>query len=160
MKSIAGSDTLRFERVEIDAARRQVRVNGQHVVVGARAFDVLVALVEHRDRVVSKDELLALAWPGLVVEETNLTVQVSALRKALGAAAIATVPGRGYQFTLPMPPAAGTADIAAASPAHASPPAMPALVPPNNLPAERSGFIGHEPETLALRRLEWRRVGL
>ena len=65
---------------------------------------MLAALVEHRERVVGKDELLALAWPGLVVEENNLTVQVSALRKVLGAAAIATVPGRGYRFTLPVRP--------------------------------------------------------
>ena len=48
---------------------------------------MLAALIEHRARVVSKHELLALAWPGLVVEENNLTVQVSALRKALGGGA-------------------------------------------------------------------------
>lgn len=84
VKSTSGGDTLRFEHFEIDTAQRQVRVNGQPVAMGARAFDVLAALIEHRDRVVGKDELLALAWPGLVVEENNLTVQVSALRKSLG----------------------------------------------------------------------------
>jgi predicted ATPase/DNA-binding winged helix-turn-helix (wHTH) protein len=144
---------IQFERFEIDLIRRQVRVEGSPVALGARAFDVLAALIEYRDRVVSKDELLALAWPGLVVEDNNLTVQVSALRKALGAAAIATVPGRGYQFTLPVQPASGTAATAAASAANASPPAMPVSTPPNNLPAERSSFIGREGETLSLRRL-------
>ena len=73
---------------------------GEPVALGARAFDVLVALIDRRDRVVGKDELLALVWPGLVVEENNLPVQVSALRKLLGAEAISTVPGRGYRLTL------------------------------------------------------------
>lgn len=153
MTSTSGGDALRCERFEIDAARRQVRMGGQPVVVGARAFDVLAVLIEHRDRVVNKDELLALAWPGLVVEENNLTVQISALRKVLGTAAIATVPGRGYQFTLPVRPATNAADTGATTPASAPPPVTPAYIPPNNLPAERSSFIGREQETLSLRRL-------
>lgn len=69
------------------------------MTLGARAFDVLVVLVERRERLVTKDELLETAWPGLVVEENNLQVQVSALRKILGPHAIATIPGRGYRFT-------------------------------------------------------------
>ena len=148
---------MRFEYLEIDTAQRQVRVNGQPVALGARAFDVLAALIEHRARVVGKDELLALVWPGLVVEENNLTVQVSSLRKVLGAAAIATVPGRGYRFTLPLRPAPESvdtgADTAAAAPASAQPPALPANIPPNNLPAERSSFIGREQELQSLLRL-------
>jgi adenylate cyclase len=72
------------------------------VPLGARAFDLLVALIEHRDRVVPKRELLDLVWPGLVVEEANLQVQISMLRKQLGAQAIATVPGRGYRFVAPV----------------------------------------------------------
>jgi predicted ATPase/DNA-binding winged helix-turn-helix (wHTH) protein len=78
---------------------RRVYLHGRPVVLGARAFDLLLALIEHRDRVVGKDELMALVWPALVVEEGNLAVQVSALRKLLGSKAIATVPGRGYRFT-------------------------------------------------------------
>ena len=70
-------------------------------MLGARAFDVLTVLVQHRHRVVDKSELLALVWGERVVEENNLTVQVSALRKLLGPKAITTVPGRGYRFTLP-----------------------------------------------------------
>ncbi len=73
---------------------------GQPVALGGRAFDVLWALIERRDRVVAKDELLNVAWPGLVVEENNLQVQISTLRRALGPLAIATVHGRGYRFTL------------------------------------------------------------
>src|SRR6185295_5007510 len=87
--------------IEVRPAERRVLVEGRPATLGARAFDLLVALIAHRDRVVSKDELLDLVWPGLVVEENNLQVQVSALRKLLGPQAIATIPGRGYQFTLP-----------------------------------------------------------
>jgi DNA-binding response OmpR family regulator len=89
-----------FGRVEIVAAARQVLIDGRPAPLGSRAFDLLSALVARRDRVVSKDELLDVVWPGLVVEENNLQVQISALRKLLGPQAIATVPGRGYQFTV------------------------------------------------------------
>jgi predicted ATPase/DNA-binding winged helix-turn-helix (wHTH) protein len=132
---------------------RRVQRAGVALPLGARAFDLLVALVEHRERVVTKDELLALAWPGVVVEENNLTVQVSALRKVLGADAIATVPGRGYQLTLPVREAGEVPSAAAAPPASAPPPSAPADIPPNNLPAERSSFIGREQETASLRHM-------
>jgi len=89
-----------FGQIEIRVAERSVHVHGAPLALGARAFDVLVALAERHDRVVSKAELMDLAWPGMVVEENNLTVQVSALRKALGASTIATVVGRGYRLTL------------------------------------------------------------
>jgi DNA-binding winged helix-turn-helix (wHTH) protein len=94
------SSSLRCGRFEVLPQQRQLRVDGQAVPVGARAFDVLLALIEHRGRVVSKNELLDLAWPGLVVEEGNLKVQVSALRKLIGPQAIATIPARGYRFAL------------------------------------------------------------
>ena len=90
--------SCRVGEFEIQAQGRRVLRAGEPVPLGARAFDLLLALIEHHDRVVGKDELLALVWPGLVVEENNLTVQVSALRKVLGASAIATVPGRGYRW--------------------------------------------------------------
>ena len=107
---------INFGRVELRPAERVLRVDGAAVALGARAFDLLLALVERRDRVVSKNELLDLAWPGLVVEENNLSVQVSALRKVLGPAAIATVTGRGYRLAL----AGGAADAAPAPPAVAA----------------------------------------
>lgn len=92
-------DQLRFGRIEVRPALRQLRVDGKPVVLGSRAFDVMMALVERRDRVVSKGELMDTVWPGVVVEENNLSVQISALRRALGSDAIATVTGRGYRFT-------------------------------------------------------------
>ena len=56
-----------------------------------------IALVDRRQRVVSKAELLDLVWPGIAVEENNLQVHIMALRKLLGPDAIATIPGRGYR---------------------------------------------------------------
>jgi TolB-like protein/DNA-binding winged helix-turn-helix (wHTH) protein len=94
-----GTQSIRFGRAELHPAERQLLVDRRPVAIGARAFDVLSLLVAHRERVVSKHELLEAVWPGLVVEENNLAVQVSTLRKVLGAAAITTIPGQGYQFT-------------------------------------------------------------
>jgi adenylate cyclase len=90
----------RFGRFMILPGRRQLLIDGNPTKVGSRAFDVLMALIERRQRVVTKGELLDLVWPGVAVEESNLQVHVLALRKLLGADAIATIPGRGYQFAL------------------------------------------------------------
>jgi len=106
--------------IVIDPAQRQVLVDGEPARLGSRAFELLMTLLERRDRVVGKRELLDLVWPKLVVEENNLQVHVAALRKVLGPQAIATIPGRGYQFSLPVdalepvvPPAvAATAAVA------------------------------------------------
>ena len=87
-----------FGRCEVRPAERALLVDGRPAVLGLRAFDVLLALIERRDRVVSKDELLKVAWRGSVVSQGNLHTQVSALRALLGSEAIATVSGRGYQF--------------------------------------------------------------
>ena len=80
---MAMQESFRFGAVEVRTAQRQVRVDGRPAAIGARAFDVLLMLLEHRDRVVSKDELIGKVWEGLVVEENNLQVQISALRKLL-----------------------------------------------------------------------------
>ena len=120
-----------FGRFQVLVAERRLQVDGQPVALGSRAFDLLAALVARRDRVVPKDELIEVVWPGLVVEENNLQVQISALRKILGAQAIATVPGRGYQFTLAaLPPT--TAVVAPLPPAGATPRPSRLLVADDN----------------------------
>ncbi len=90
-----------FDHFEILPARRQILAAGQSVALGARAFDLLLVLIDQRERVLGKDELVERVWPGMVVEENNLSVQVSALRKVFGSGAIATVAGRGYRFVQP-----------------------------------------------------------
>lgn len=145
-------DAYRFGRFELRPQRRQLLADGAAVKVGARAFDLLCALVERRDRQVAKAELLALVWPGVVVEENNLEVHVWALRKLIGADAIATIPGRGYRFTQPLDgdppavaPATGSARAAASAPAAAARRGPPSrwLVP----------LVGREAELADLQRL-------
>jgi len=88
------------QSVVILPAERAVQIDGETRQIGARAFDVLAYLHTHSGRVVTKAELLENVWADLNVEESNLTVQIAALRKLIGARAIATVPGVGYQLTL------------------------------------------------------------
>ena len=89
---------VRFGAFEIQPSERRLLHAGQPLAVGPRAFNLLVVLMERAGQLVSKDELLDRVWPNLVVEENNLQVQVSALRKILGAQAIATIAGHGYRF--------------------------------------------------------------
>ena len=88
---------------------RRLRIDGLEMVIGARAFDVLAYLHSNAGRVVTKAELLENVWADLNVEESNLTVQIATLRKLIGARAIATVPGVGYQLTLAATPPADPA---------------------------------------------------
>ena len=90
---------LRFDHFELHPAERVLRVRGEPVALGSRAFDLLLALAQRHERLVTKQELLDLVWPGLVVEEHNIATQISTLRKLLGASAITTLPGYGYRLT-------------------------------------------------------------
>jgi DNA-binding winged helix-turn-helix (wHTH) protein len=98
--------TLEFGRFRILTRRRQLLADGVPVELGTRPFDLLMVLIDADGRLVTKDELLALVWPGIFVDETNLKVQVSALRKALGEDRdfIRTEFGRGYRFTAAIRP--------------------------------------------------------
>ena len=78
---------------------RRLERDGAAVVLTPKAFDLLLALVIHRERALSKDEILLLVWPGSTVEESNLAQQVLLLRRALGADDfIVTIPRFGYRF--------------------------------------------------------------
>jgi predicted ATPase/DNA-binding winged helix-turn-helix (wHTH) protein len=110
------------------------------VRLGSRAFDILTALVERAGEVVGKEELIARAWPGTFVEEANLKIQVSALRRALGDGQgdhryIATIVGRGYNFVAP---------VRNGEPSRALPPPATAPVAPHNLPFATTRMIGRE----------------
>jgi predicted ATPase/DNA-binding winged helix-turn-helix (wHTH) protein len=91
---------VRFGRFELRPSERALLADGAPVTLGARAFDLLAAFADRPGTLLTKDDLLATVWHGLVVEENNLQVQVSTLRKILGQSAIATIPGRGYRFNL------------------------------------------------------------
>ena len=88
----------------LDAGRLQR--NGKSVAVGQRGLALLEALLDAEGGTVSKAQLMERAWPGIIVEEGNLTVQIAALRKSLGPAPdgqewIATVPRVGYRLLRP-----------------------------------------------------------
>lgn len=95
-----------FGPFSLDADRRLLIRGGQVVPVTARAFDVLLALVERGGEIVDKQALLRTVWPDTIVEEANLSQQIFTLRKLLGHTEdqpyIANVPRRGYRFVAPV----------------------------------------------------------
>lgn len=92
-----------FDNFQLDVGNRQLRRGDIPLVLPPRAFDLLLVLVENNGRLVKKDELFTSVWRDLVVEESNLTVHISQIRKVLGESKdkpryIETVPGFGYRF--------------------------------------------------------------
>src|SRR5689334_18505797 len=92
-----------FGPFRADLRRRVLERDGQPVALTGKAFEILAALLQRQGEVVDKDSLMKTVWPDTIVEENNLTVNISALRKALGETPnepqyILTIPGRGYQF--------------------------------------------------------------
>src|SRR6476646_2274187 len=96
-------EVFHFDEFTLDVGERRLLRGTEAVRLSPKAYDVLVALVQQRGRLVTKDELLKRLWPGSFVEEGSLNVYVSALRKALGEDArrpvyIETVARSGYRF--------------------------------------------------------------
>jgi DNA-binding winged helix-turn-helix (wHTH) protein len=99
--SVSAEAAIEFGRFRVLSRRRQLTADGVPVELSTRAFDLLLVLLEAHGALVTKEELLRRAWLGIVVSEENLKVQISALRRALGADRnlIRTEFGRGYRFT-------------------------------------------------------------
>jgi adenylate cyclase len=159
------SETLEmtaFGPFRLDTDRRQLLRAGTAVPLSSRAFDILVLLVENRGRVVTKDEIMSAVWRGMIVEENNLAVQISALRRALaegeaGTQFILTVPGQGYRFVgrlsgqaadaaparLPAvaPQASPVPAMAIPSAPAAAPPPVTPMPMPRAVPAWRSPLM-------------------
>jgi DNA-binding winged helix-turn-helix (wHTH) protein len=97
----AADAALEFGRFRVLLRQRQLVADGLPIELGTRAFDLLLVLLDSDGSLVTKDELLCRVWPGIVVAEENLKVQILALRKALGEDRdfIRTEFGRGYRFT-------------------------------------------------------------
>jgi len=99
----ASGRVVDFGPYRLDPTARTLLSNGKPVAISSRAFDILQLLVELRGRVVTKDEIMNRVWPGMFVDENNLAVQISALRRILtvedgGPQLIVTISGRGYRF--------------------------------------------------------------
>ncbi len=115
------TEAYRFGPFRLVPIQRLLLRDGQPVALGGRAFDLLEALLQRRERIVGKAELIDTVWAGRVVEENNLQVQVVALRRALGSDVILTVPGRGYRFGMPVQAEGPARPPAAAPPVEAVP---------------------------------------
>lgn len=129
--------TFRFDAFELDGQRRTLRRSGADVELRPLAFDALTYLVRHAGRVVTKEELIAAVWPGLVVTDDSIARCVSDIRRALGDAdqkIIKTLPRRGYTVAVPATtteePGAEVADSPAATAALAdgAAPGRPAVM--------------------------------
>jgi DNA-binding winged helix-turn-helix (wHTH) protein len=135
-----------FGRFLLLPHRRELLADGEAIGLGARAFDVLVVLVEARGAVVGKHTLAERVWPGQIIQDTALQSQVSALRAALGADRhlIRTVSGRGYQFVGEV--RYDLAHRAEDDGAGSATPRPQASVPLTNLPGPVSELIGRDKE--------------
>lgn len=141
MASHAPSRRYRFGSFELEPGERRLFKDGLEVPLRSRAFDLLLALLDRAGHLVTKDELLGRVWPNVVVEDTALRVQLSALRKVIGADAISTVPGQGYRFVAPV------LGCEAEAPS-------PAPVPVRHkLPHQLTSFVGRENEIARLEAL-------
>jgi DNA-binding winged helix-turn-helix (wHTH) protein len=154
---------ISFGRFRLDLARRELRRDERLVRLGSRALDILCVLALAGGKVVTKDELMERVWAGVVVEEHNIQVHISALRRALaedgdGESWIVTVPGRGYRLLRAPEPTA--TDNAAGEPSAAVPeqPSL-AMLPFLNLSGdpEQEYFVDGMVEEIitALSRIRW-----
>ena len=115
--SVSGDAVIRFGRFCVLPRARQLLIDGQPVQLGSRAFDLLMVLIVAPGTLITKDEIMSRVWPNRVVEESNLKMQMSALRRVLNADrdVIKTVHGRGYVFTSEVTIASSEPDVLAQS---------------------------------------------
>ena len=139
MASPAPPERYRFGSFELEIDERRLLKDGDAISLRPRAFDLLATLVDRAGHLVTKVELLDRVWPKVVVGEMALRAQLSALRKVLGADAIATVSGQGYRFMLPVTKGDGKAERDSRS--------------KHNLPYQLTSFVGREQEIAQLKEL-------
>lgn len=132
----------RFDRCELDLDRRELRREGRPLHLEPQVFDVLAFLIEHRDRMVGKEEILAALWPGRIVTDSALSSRIKSVRQAIGDSGreqrlLRTLHGRGFRFV-------GAVDC---DDGHAA----AALPPEAGSSARIEGIFGREDELAALR---------
>ncbi|MGI9596059.1 MAG: alpha/beta fold hydrolase [Acidimicrobiales bacterium] len=132
---------FRFEEAELDTAAFELRMAGDRVPLEPQVFEVLSYLVQHRDRLVARTELLDVVWGDRFVSDSALATRVAAARAAVGddgrtQRLIRTVHGRGLQFVGDV--VVGTDSLAASAPTSTVAPAGPSTAPPARHPTESS----------------------
>ena len=147
---------IRVGGFELYPSERVLSIDGKPAELGARAFDLLLVLVENHARLVTKATLLERVWPRLYVDENNLPAQIASLRRVLGAGAIRTVAGFGYRLELPvtLPGAAAPATAAADAASKPDPARLaiaPLAIPRRAWPNRLGPLIGRDRDVLELR---------
>ena len=147
-----------FGPFRLFAAERLLTRGDEPVLLGGRALDILIALVERPGEVLSRRELIVRVWSDITVEEAKLRVHVAALRKALGdghggARYVVNVPGRGYCFV---------ASVTRSTAPQSLPPVEAAGHPVRNLPARLARMVGRDGtvRTLSAQLMTWRFVSI
>jgi predicted ATPase/DNA-binding winged helix-turn-helix (wHTH) protein len=140
------NEIISFGPFSLAAGERLLTRDGAPVELSARAYDILTTLVSRPNEVISKNDLLALVWPDVTVEEGSLRFHIAGLRKALGdgkdgARYITTASGRGYCFVAPL----SRSSTAASEPVRAKPPAG---FPHANLPTRLARMVGRDEDVL------------
>jgi predicted ATPase/DNA-binding winged helix-turn-helix (wHTH) protein len=147
-ESLRTMPVLAFGPFQLHRSPRMLYHGGDHVRLGGRAIDLLVALVERAGEVVSRAELERQVWPYSVVEDSSLRVHIAALRRALGdgigaARYIANIPGRGYSFV---------AEVGARYPAPRAGEQAGAALEPRQLPTRLNTIVGRDQAVAAIAR--------
>ena len=140
------NDELSFGPFNLVASERLLTKDGVPVDLGARALDMLIALISRPNEVVSKKDLMSRVWPDVTVEEGSLRFHMASLRKALGdgkdgARYITTLAGQGYCFVAPVSRGSSAPEVA---------PAAAANFPYANLPGRLSRMVGRDDDVLKL----------
>ena len=104
---VSSDQAISFGPFRLVPSQQLLLEDGKPVRLGSRALDVLIALAEHANEIVSPRDLIARVWPNTVVEEGNLRVHIAAIRRALGDGQagkryVLNIPGRGYRFVAPI----------------------------------------------------------
>ena len=149
--AMRAEEVLSFGPFRLSSAGRILYRDDKPVPLGSRALDILIALVERAGETVSRRDLMNQVWPDLLVEDANLRVHVTNLRKALldgrdGARYVTNVPGRGYCFVAPV-------KRILAPQSQANPGLRHSSVPPCNLPPRLERMVGRDETVLELSRL-------
>jgi predicted ATPase len=152
-------NVVSFGPFRLFAAERLLQKGDEPILLGGRALDILIALVERAGKVLTRKELISRVWPDVAVEEANLRVHIAGLRKALGdghdgARYVVNVPGRGYCFVAPV--ARQTA------PQFLPPGEATVAHPRKNLPARLTQMVGRDGivRTLSAQLMTWRFVSI